>query len=140
MVMEEQTGDLTAKERTVSAILGAALSVWALRRGNVALRSIAGITGTALLARGIAGNCGIKAALAGEVSLWEGLREQWRRMSLQLPTVYPGNTRTHDAVDTSSRDSFPASDAPASRSPDEPPANAEAKWQAWRAAQNPKPF
>jgi hypothetical protein len=140
MVTEEQTGDLTARERAVSAILGTALSLWALRRGNVALRSIAGITGTALLARGIAGHCGIKAALAGEVSLWDGLREQWRRLTLQLPTIYPVNTQMQDAVDTSSRDSFPASDAPASRFPDEPPANAEAKWQAWRAAQNRKPF
>ena len=36
------------------------------------------------------------------------------------------------AVDESSEDSFPASDPPASHGPDDPPANAEAKWRAAR--------
>ena len=36
------------------------------------------------------------------------------------------------AVDKSSEDSFPASDPPASHGPDDPPANAEAKWRAAR--------
>ena len=139
MAIKEQTGNLTSQERAVSAILGAALSLWALRRGNVAVRSLAGITGSALLARGIAGHCGIKAALAGDISIRDGLREQWRRMSLHLPTAYPANAEPSDAVDTSSQDSFPASDAPASRVPDEPPVNAGAKWQAWRVAQNEEP-
>jgi len=32
--------------------------------------------------------------------------------------------------DAASKDSFPASDPPATQGPDEPPANAEAKWKA----------
>jgi len=35
-----------------------------------------------------------------------------------------------EAVDASSKDSFPASDPPATQGPDEPPANAAAKWKA----------
>ena len=35
-----------------------------------------------------------------------------------------------DAVDRSLQGTFPASDPPASRIPDNPPANADAKWQA----------
>jgi hypothetical protein len=42
-----------------------------------------------------------------------------------------------NAVDRSVEDSFPASDPPASRLPDEPPINAEAKWAAARAAERP---
>jgi hypothetical protein len=38
------------------------------------------------------------------------------------------------AVDESIDESFPASDAPASHLPDEPPVNADAKWAAARAA------
>jgi Protein of unknown function (DUF2934) len=34
------------------------------------------------------------------------------------------------AVDASLKDSFPASDPPATQGPDEPPANAAAKWKA----------
>lgn len=40
------------------------------------------------------------------------------------------------AVDESSKQSFPASDPPASHTPDEPPVNADAKWQA--AAEHPE--
>lgn len=39
------------------------------------------------------------------------------------------------AVDESVKGSFPASDPPGSRLPDEPPSNAEAKWEAARAAE-----
>lgn len=38
-----------------------------------------------------------------------------------------------DATDRSLQDTFPASDPPASHRPDEPPANADAKWKAARA-------
>jgi hypothetical protein len=39
------------------------------------------------------------------------------------------------AVDESVKQSFPASDPPATRRPDEPPVNAEAKWVAASSAQ-----
>ena len=47
------------------------------------------------------------------------------------------------ALDNSLKDTFPASDPPASALPDEPPANADAKWQAagtarTRAAARPR--
>jgi hypothetical protein len=40
-----------------------------------------------------------------------------------------------DAIDESVDQSFPASDAPASRIPDVPPVNADARWAAARAAE-----
>jgi hypothetical protein len=40
------------------------------------------------------------------------------------------------AIDESIDESFPASDPPASRLPDEPPINAEAKWEAARRQDN----
>jgi hypothetical protein len=42
----------------------------------------------------------------------------------------PRNQRQSKAVDESSKDSFPASDAPGTHLPDEPPSNADAKWEA----------
>jgi hypothetical protein len=42
---------------------------------------------------------------------------------------------TSKAVDESVRESFPASDPPATRRPDEPPVNADAKWAAAADAQ-----
>ena len=42
----------------------------------------------------------------------------------------PVKAATPRAVDDSIKGSFPASDPPASRIPDVPPANAEAKWEA----------
>jgi hypothetical protein len=65
-----------------------------------------GLTGIGLLVRAAASHCAVKAEL----------REKSR------------------AVDESVEESFPASDPPASRLPDEPPANAEAKWRAAAAA------
>lgn len=38
--------------------------------------------------------------------------------------------RANDTTDRSLQDTFPASDPPASQRPDEPPANADAKWKA----------
>jgi hypothetical protein len=140
--MAHQTGNLSNSERAWSALLGVSLSLVALRRGSLALRAIGGVTSAALLARALAGHCGVKAALTGHASLPEGLRDQWERISLaKIPSAHrdlPGSAAhgaRSDAVDRSVEESFPASDPPASRLPDEPPVNAAAKWRAARSAQ-----
>jgi hypothetical protein len=104
------------------------------------VRAITGISGIALLARGAAGHCAAKAALSGHASLGEGLNDQWqclRRGGKGPEAGLPGSpVHQHKsaAVDEAVNESFPASDPPASRLPDEPPANAEAKWAAAKAA------
>jgi len=70
--------------------------------------------------------------------LWEargrraGCAEQdWLDAERQLQgRQQPGAATSVKAVDDSLKGSFPASDPPASRLPDEPPVNAEAKWAA----------
>jgi uncharacterized membrane protein len=39
---------------------------------------LAGLTGTSLIGRAIAGHCGMKAALTSQSTLKEGMRDQWR--------------------------------------------------------------
>jgi hypothetical protein len=137
----EQTGNLSATERTVSALSGVALSLIMLRGKNPLVRALAGLAAAGLGARAYAGHCAIKAAVTKQVSLREGISDQWGRMSNRGRPGSPGVARspTYDAksssVDESVEESFPASDPPASRMPDEPPVNAEAKWDAVRAAQ-----
>jgi hypothetical protein len=100
------------------------------------------VTGAALLARALAGHCGVKAALSGHTSLGEGLRDQWRHIRPQRSHIRHGlpgspmHAAKSEAVDTAVEESFPASDPPASRLPDDPPVNAEAKWEATRAAES----
>jgi len=77
----EYRGNLSGAERTWSAVIGTALSLFVLRRGSPALRSLAAAAGAGLLARAVAGHCGVKAAIKGQTSLGEGFREQWNRMS-----------------------------------------------------------
>ena len=57
------------------------------------------------------------------------LRAERMIRDTQLSTSRPSS------VDESVRESFPASDPPASHAPDLPPANADAKWAAARAAE-----
>ena len=66
--------------------------------------------------------------------LWEAggrrhdsAEEDWRAAEAQAALA-------DKPVDESSRESFPASDAPASHLPDVPPSNADAKWAAADAA------
>jgi hypothetical protein len=49
-----------------------------------------------------------------------------------------GRRTDNQRVDESVRESFPASDAPASGLPDKPPANADSKWAAADAAKQPR--
>ena len=138
--MLRQTGNMSSAERTMSALLGAALAAFALRRASGGARLMAGAASAALLARAWAGHCGVKSTLQGHTTLTRGLADQWDRMS-SIPRTgthglpgSPAHTSASQAVDLSVDESFPASDPPASRLPDEPPSNAEAKWAAARAA------
>jgi hypothetical protein len=138
--MANQTGNLSTTERILSGAIGSALTLLAMQRGRPLLRMAAGLAGSALLTRAAAGHCAAKSALQGHSSLTEGLKDQWRhltRASGRLRNGLPGSpvhAQMSEAVDQSVDESFPASDPPASRLPDEPPANADAKWAAARAA------
>jgi hypothetical protein len=96
-------------------VLAAILSVMASSRAHPLLRAGAVIAGAALLTRAVTGRCSIKAALMGT-----------------HPLGVSGTAA--DAIDESVVGSFPASDPPSSHLPDEPPSNADDKWQAARAA------
>jgi hypothetical protein len=130
--MTHQSGNLSNTERTFSTVLGTALAVLAARRGNPIIRAVAGTASAALLARAYAGHCAMKAALTGKTTLGGGIADQWHWMAGKRPS---DTLATSDAVDESIEQSFPASDPPASRIPDEPPVNAQAKWRAARAAE-----
>jgi hypothetical protein len=138
--MTTQAGNLSKGERVTSALIGAALSLLAYRSRSTAARLVSGSAALGLLGRAVAGHCAVKAALTGHASWREGLSDQWRAMSRSARHVREGlpgsplHAKKTEAVDESISESFPASDPPASRLPDEPPANAEAKWAAARAA------
>jgi hypothetical protein len=128
--MTPLTGNLSQTERMVSALIGLSFSILALRGGGPVMRALNGATGAALLARAAAGHCGVKAALTGQATLAQGLSTQWRQMrgaagrqeTRPAPQAAPA-AAGEDAIDRASNDSFPASDPPASRLPDEPPVN-----------------
>jgi hypothetical protein len=139
--MAVQAGNLSSAERGSSALFGIALSVLAIGRGSLLVRTLSALAGASLLARAFAGHCGVKAAINGHSTLREGLSDQWNQMRRRASSAshgLPGSpvhaSKSH-AVDESVVESFPASDAPASRLPDEPPVNAEDKWAAARAAE-----
>lgn len=62
----------------------------------------------------------------------EGTADQdWLDAEKQLKSAQCAAEPTaSDAIDRSLQETFPASDPPASRQPDVPPANADAKWKA----------
>jgi uncharacterized membrane protein len=109
--MAEYAREVSNAERGICALLGAAFSILALQRGSFLARSVTGMLGAALLVRAATGQPLLQPLYAR--------RAAHRAFS--------------DAIDTSVDHSFPASDPPASRIPDDPPANAEAKWAAHRA-------
>jgi hypothetical protein len=111
--MAQQTGNLSGTERAVSALCGLSFSLIALRGGSPVWRLLNGVAGAALLAR-------------AWMSSPAAARTTGRAAALD-PTGF-------DAVDRSVMDSFPASDPPASRLPDEPPSNAQAKWESARSS------
>jgi uncharacterized membrane protein len=105
----ERTGNLSQSERIFSALAGAALTVLAAGRSPM-WRVISALAGGALIARGVTGHCAVKSALRTRSSL--------------------AFRRADRAIDESLEETFPASDPPASRLPDDPPINAAAKWRA----------
>jgi hypothetical protein len=140
LIVTRQVGNLSAAERAASAVTGLLLTLISARRGAPLIRAATAVAGVALLARSYAGHCGMKAAATGHTSLLQGLADQWRLMSGRAgPTARglpgsPAHAAASGAIDESVDESFPASDPPASRIPDEPPSNAEAKWAAARKA------
>ena len=68
----------------------------------------------------------------------EGTAEKdWLDAEKQLRSAPDARKQTaSDITDRSLQDTFPASDPPASQRPDEPPANAEAKWKAAGASRD----
>jgi Protein of unknown function (DUF2892) len=133
-------GNLTSVERIASGFLGLLLGAAALRGGRPWLRAVGAVAGVSLLARAASGHCAVKAAALGHSSLADGVKDEWRglRRAADIDTHgRPGSplrAAHSQSVDEGVRDSFPASDPPASHLPDEVPANAEAKWAAARAA------
>jgi hypothetical protein len=137
--MASHHGNLSDQERTASAIIGVGLTALSLSRSPTVVRLLSGLLAASLFARAAAGHCAVKSALAGHTTLAGGIQDQWESLRNRSGTQggLPGSPRHQhksQAVDESVEESFPASDPPASRLPDEPPSNAEAKWAAARAA------
>jgi hypothetical protein len=105
--MSRQSGNLDSSERVTSALFGVSLAILAIRGGSPLWRVLTGAASAALLARSCSGL-----------------------------TAYSARPResARDPVDQTGDHSFPASDPPATHAPDEPPANAQAKWDAAKAA------
>jgi uncharacterized membrane protein len=76
--MYSQRGNLNNGERVASAVIGVGLTMIAARRGGFLFRLLAGVAGTSLIGRAIAGHCGMKAAVTGQSTLKQGMQDQWR--------------------------------------------------------------
>jgi hypothetical protein len=99
--------------RSASGALGAVFLVIAARQTHMLLRAGAAIAGVVLLARAFGG---------------------YRTLDGASSSALGSRSRAGAAIDDSIEASFPASDPPASRLPDEPPSNADEKWEAVKAA------
>jgi ferritin-like metal-binding protein YciE len=83
-VYSSRFGNLTQRERWISTLLGLGLTLGAWPRGSFLRRAVLSAGGLALIARGLAGYCGVKAAVTRQAPLREGLREQWQRLRARL--------------------------------------------------------
>ena len=69
-------------------VVVAFLVLWRLVTADVLMfvcLALAAIAGVAMFARAAAGHCAVKAAVTGESSIGEGLRDQWNRISGSQP-------------------------------------------------------
>lgn len=137
--MHHQTGNLSSSERSISALAGA-VSLLAVSRVPLLWKGVLALAGFGLIARAAAGHCAVKSILRSEATIRDSVADQWSRLRPYAARPASGLSgsaqfeRASRAVDESVEESFPASDAPASRLPDEPPVNADAKWRAAAAA------
>jgi len=92
-------GNLTTFERWLSLLGGIGLLASAAR-GNTAGRLARGSVGLSLLARGAAGHCAMKAALTGESSLTEGLKDQWQQLTSQVSQIPERAAEPIDSLDS----------------------------------------
>ena len=83
----------------MSAGIGTGLSLLVLRSGSPILRALAALAGLALLSRAAAGHCAVKAAVTGESSLGEGLRDQWTRLSRRQPRLSDAQDAVEEQAD-----------------------------------------
>jgi ferritin-like metal-binding protein YciE len=79
-VYSSRFANLTQRERWISTVLGLGLTLGAWPRGSLLRRVALSAGGVGLIARGLAGYCGVKAALTRQASLSDGIREQWQRL------------------------------------------------------------
>lgn len=77
-------GNIKSAERWLSLIAGTGLALSSLRRGGLLSKLVGGAAAFSLISRGTTGYCGMKAALQGQTSLREGIREQFERVSAQI--------------------------------------------------------
>jgi ferritin-like metal-binding protein YciE len=83
-VYSTRFGNLTQRERWISTLLGLGLTLGAWPRGSLLRRVAMTAGGLALVARGLAGYCGVKAALTRQASLRDGLGEEWQRLRARV--------------------------------------------------------
>jgi ferritin-like metal-binding protein YciE len=83
-VYSTRFGNLTQRERWISTLVGLGLTLGAWPRGSFVRRVALSAGGMALIARGLAGYCGVKAAWTRQASLGEGMREQWQRLRARV--------------------------------------------------------
>lgn len=85
--LSARPGNISETERWLSLIAGAGLALTALRRGGVLSKLLGGAAAVSLISRGSTGYCAMKAALQGESTLRDGIREQIERVSEQIQST-----------------------------------------------------
>ena len=103
--MSRTLPELSTFDRAISAVFGASFGLIALISENALLRALTAVAGSGLLLRA----------------------------AVSRTTADPSSA-LHKRLDDALADTFPASDPPTSHLADEPPSNAEAKWEAYRKA------
>ena len=121
--------NLSDFERALSGLFGITLACVALRSSSLPMaRALSAVLGAGLLARAASGHCAVKAALRGQRIGPETIAE---------PPVVRSAGSQAAALDEALEGSFPASDPPGSRLPDEPPSNVDEMWAAAKAGKPP---